>query len=96
MPWNRVLRFADPLPCEAAVQGSDVEILPTKSGDFQTEIAQIGMNRLWMQRFHVALPQVSTVASESLPRTHCDARWSSRRLPSIVRHRWQPPRLPRG
>jgi hypothetical protein len=64
MPWNRVLRFADPLPCEAAVQGSDVEILPTKSGDFQTEIAQIGMNRLWMQRFHVALPQVSTVASK--------------------------------
>jgi AraC-like DNA-binding protein len=63
MPWNRVLRFADPLPCQAAVQGSDVKILPTKTGDFQTEITQIGMNRLWMQRFHVSLPQVSTVAS---------------------------------
>ena len=50
MPWNRVLRFTDPLPCEAAIQGSDVEILPTKSGDFHAEIAQIGMNRLWMQR----------------------------------------------
>jgi AraC-like DNA-binding protein len=64
MPWNRVLRFTDPLPCQAAVQGSDVEILPTKSGDFQAEITQIGMNRLWMQRFHVSLPQVSTIASK--------------------------------
>jgi AraC-like DNA-binding protein len=64
MPWNRVLRFTDPLPCQAAVQGSDVEILPTKSGDFQLEITQIGMDRLWMQRFHVSLPQVSTVASK--------------------------------
>jgi hypothetical protein len=64
MPRNRVLRFTDPLPCQAAVQASDVEILPTKSGDFQVEIMQIGMNRLWMQRFHVSLPQVSTVASK--------------------------------
>jgi hypothetical protein len=56
MPWSRVLRFTDPLPCQAAVQGSDVEILPTKSGDFQLEITQIGMDRLWMQRFHVSLP----------------------------------------
>jgi hypothetical protein len=46
MPWNRVPGFTDPLPCAAAVQGSDVEILPTKSGDFQVENAQIGMNRL--------------------------------------------------
>jgi hypothetical protein len=35
MSWNRVLRFAAPLPCQAAVQGSDVEILPTMRGDFQ-------------------------------------------------------------
>jgi len=41
--WNRVPGFADPLPCAAAVQ---VLILPTKSGDFQVENAQIGMNRL--------------------------------------------------
>jgi hypothetical protein len=52
MPWNRVLRFTDPLPCQAAVQAADVQILPTKSGDFQVEMTQIGMNRLWMQRFH--------------------------------------------
>ena len=64
MPWNRVPRFTDPLPCQAAVQGFDVEILPTKSGDFQAEITQIGMNRLWMQRFQVSLPQVNTVASK--------------------------------
>jgi AraC-like DNA-binding protein len=63
MPWARVLKFTDPLPCQAAIQASDVEILPTTRGDFQAEITQIGMNCLWMQRFHVSLPQVSTVAS---------------------------------
>jgi AraC-like DNA-binding protein len=64
MPWNRVLRFTDPLSCQAAVQASDVEILPTTRGDFHVEITQIGMNRLWMQRFQVSLPQVNTVASK--------------------------------
>ncbi|WP_454618317.1 helix-turn-helix domain-containing protein [Bradyrhizobium cenepequi] len=38
-------------------------MLPTTRGDFWAEITQIGMDRLWMQRFHVSLPQVSTVAS---------------------------------
>ena len=59
MPWNRVLNFTDPLPCQAAITGSDVEILPTAKGSFQVEITQIGMNRLWMQRFHISLPQIS-------------------------------------
>jgi AraC-like DNA-binding protein len=63
MPWARVLKFTDPLPCQAAVQTTDVEILPITRGDFWAEITQIGMNRLWMQRFHVSLPQVSTIAS---------------------------------
>jgi AraC-like DNA-binding protein len=64
VPFSRVLKFSDPLPCQAAVQGSDVEIFPTTRGDFVTEITQIRMNRLWMQRFYASLPQVITLASK--------------------------------
>ncbi|MGY3621428.1 helix-turn-helix domain-containing protein [Bradyrhizobium sp. USDA 10063] len=64
MPWAKVLKFSDPFPCQGAVQGADVEILPTMRGEFRAEITQIGMNRLWMQRFDVRLPQVSTIASK--------------------------------
>jgi hypothetical protein len=39
-----------------------VEILPTKRGRFHAEITQIGMNKLWMQRFKMSLPQLSNVA----------------------------------
>jgi AraC-like DNA-binding protein len=63
MPWNRVLTFGDPLSCQAAVQGSQVEIFPTARGSFHVEMTQIGMNRLWMQRFNVALPQILTAAT---------------------------------
>lgn len=64
MPFSRVLKFSDPLPCQAAVQGSDVEIFPTTRGDFITEITQIRMDRLWMQRFYASLRQVITLASK--------------------------------
>jgi AraC-like DNA-binding protein len=60
MPWNRVVRFTDPLECR--VQAADVEIFPTKRGSFQLEITQIGMNRLWMQRFYLNAPHVNTLA----------------------------------
>ena len=62
MPWSRVLSFTDPLPCQAAVQAGNVEILPTARGSFHVDMTQIGMNKLWMQRFNVILPQVSTIA----------------------------------
>lgn len=61
MTWSRVVSFADPQPCQAAIQGGQVEILPTARGSFHVEITQIRMNRLWMQRFNVVLPQISTV-----------------------------------
>jgi AraC-like DNA-binding protein len=60
MPWNRIVRFTDPLECQ--VQAADVEIFPTEKGNFQLEIIQIGMNRLWMQRFHLSAPHVNTLA----------------------------------
>jgi AraC-like DNA-binding protein len=62
MPWCRILNFTDPLPCQAAVQAGDVEILPTKRGKFHAEMVQIGMDKVWMQRFKISLPQLSNVA----------------------------------
>jgi AraC-like DNA-binding protein len=63
MPWNSVRIFDDPLACQAAAQGVEVEILPTRMGSYRVEMTQIGMDKLWMQRFRVALPQIATVAT---------------------------------
>jgi AraC-like DNA-binding protein len=62
VPWSRVLAFDDPFPCQAAIQAADVELYPTTKGNFGAEMTQIGMNRLWMQRFHTHLAQVNAVA----------------------------------
>jgi AraC-like DNA-binding protein len=40
-----------------------LEILPTTRGSFHIEVTQIGMDTVWMQRFHVATPQISTVVT---------------------------------
>lgn len=58
MPWNRVLSFTDPYCCQVAVQGAVVELYPTTRGHFHADLTQIGLNRLWMQRFHQKLPQI--------------------------------------
>jgi AraC-like DNA-binding protein len=63
MPWSRVLSFTDPLPFQAAVQAGEVEILPTARGSFHIGMTQIGIETVWMQRFHVALPQISTLVT---------------------------------
>jgi AraC-like DNA-binding protein len=60
--WSRVFSFDDPLACQAAIRSADVEVFPTAKGSFHAEHTQIGMNRLWMNRFRVSLPQVNTVA----------------------------------
>jgi AraC-like DNA-binding protein len=62
MPWSRVLAFDDPFPCQMAIQAADVELFPTSKGKFSSELTQIRMDRLWMQRFHLDLPQISTVS----------------------------------
>jgi AraC-like DNA-binding protein len=63
VPWSRVLSFHDPFLCQMAVQGGQVEILPTVGGAFRAELTQIGMNKVWMQRFNLAQPLVSTTAA---------------------------------
>jgi AraC-like DNA-binding protein len=60
MPWSRVLAFDDPFPYQTAIQAADVELFPTAKGNFGAELTQIGMNQLWMQRFHQHLAQVNT------------------------------------
>jgi AraC-like DNA-binding protein len=45
-----------------AIQAAEVEIYPTTRGTFHSDITQIGLNRLWMQRFHQQLAQVNSVA----------------------------------
>jgi AraC-like DNA-binding protein len=63
MPCISVRNFDDPLACQAAAQGVEIEILPTTRGSYHVEMTQIGMDKLWMQRFRVALPQIATVAT---------------------------------
>jgi AraC-like DNA-binding protein len=65
MPWSKILAFTDPFPCQLAIQAADVELLPTTKGNFEAEITQVRMSRLWMQRFHVNLPLVSAVRMTS-------------------------------
>jgi AraC-like DNA-binding protein len=59
---SRVVRLADPSAFQAAIPFADLTLFPTAKGTFHAEITQIGMKRLWMQRFHVSLPQVNTLA----------------------------------
>ena len=65
MPWSKNLAFTDPFTCQLAIQAADVELLPTTKGNFEAEITQVRMSRLWMQRFHVNLPHVSAVRMTS-------------------------------
>ena len=62
MALSRVFSFADPSACQAVIRFADLALYPTTKGRFHADITLIGINRLWMQRFHVSLPQVNTVA----------------------------------
>ena len=62
MALSRVLSFTDPSACQQAIRFANVELYPIVNGSFHAELTQIGMNRLWMHRFHITLPQVNTVA----------------------------------
>jgi AraC-like DNA-binding protein len=63
MSWSRVLRFSDPVACQAAVQAGQAEIIPTAKGSFHIDMTQIGMEKVRMQRFHVSLPQLAAVTT---------------------------------
>jgi hypothetical protein len=59
VPWRNVLSFSDSFPCQAAIQAAEVELFPIAKGKFRAELTRVGLNQLWMQRFHQHLPQVN-------------------------------------
>ncbi len=58
MPSSISSIFSDPLPYQAALRISDVEVLPTAKGKFRAELTQIDLHELWMQRGRENLPHV--------------------------------------
>ena len=62
MALSRVFSLDDPSACQAVFPSADVKLFPTAKGNFHAEIAQVGMNRIWMHRIHISLPEINTVA----------------------------------
>jgi AraC-like DNA-binding protein len=62
---SRVFSLDDPSACQAVFPSADVRLFPTAKGNFHAEIAQVGMNRLWLHRIHISLPGINTVAVKS-------------------------------
>jgi AraC-like DNA-binding protein len=60
--WCKVFSLSDPSACQAVFWSADVKLLPTAKGSFGAEVTQIGMNRVWMHRIRISLPEVNTVA----------------------------------
>jgi AraC-like DNA-binding protein len=78
MALSRVFSLDDPSACRAVFPSADVEIFPTAKGNFLAEITQVGMNRIWMHRIHISLPEINTVAVKPGRRsigflTECDS-----------------------
>jgi AraC-like DNA-binding protein len=64
MALPRVYSLDDPSACQAVFPSADVELFPTAKGKFHAEITQVGMNRIWMHRIHISLPEINTVAAK--------------------------------
>ena len=62
MALCRVFSLDDPSACQAVFPFANVELFPTAKGNFQAEITQVGMKRIWMNRIHISLPEINTVA----------------------------------
>jgi AraC-like DNA-binding protein len=56
------MRIEDALLCPSAVQGCEINVFPTKRGELDLSIEQMGLNRLWMSRYELNLPQVNRIA----------------------------------
>lgn len=62
MALSKAYSFDDPSECQAVFPSADIELFPTTKGDFHAEVTQIGMNRIWMHRIHISMPEINTVA----------------------------------
>src|SRR6516165_9533882 len=59
MPSSRIFTFTDPHQYQAAIRAAHgVQVCPTAKGDFRSELIQIDLNRLWMQRARESLPRI--------------------------------------
>ena len=65
MPFTNSFVFSDPLPYQAALRISDLEVIPTCAGKFRAELTQIDLEKLRMERGHENLPHV--VAGSAKP-----------------------------
>src|SRR5215475_2791556 len=66
MSWCHVVKFSDPLVSQAALQSvAQAEILPTAKGSYYAEAMQLGMGTVRLQRFKIALPQITTYTAAS-------------------------------
>jgi AraC-like DNA-binding protein len=63
VPWSKVFSFDDPIPYQSTIFAADVELIPTTRGQFYGELTQVRLQRVWMQRYYMTLPQVHTVAN---------------------------------
>lgn len=82
MVYIRTLEVDDPAGCRNAFIHSDFEAFPRESGDFRFKLTQIGMDRLWMSRYSLSLPQVNVVTIKPdrmaigfLTDPHCSVRY---------------------
>jgi AraC-like DNA-binding protein len=62
MALRRVFSLDDPSACQTVFPFADVKLFPTAKGNFHAEITQVGINRIWMHRIHISLPEINTVA----------------------------------
>ena len=65
MPWSKVFTFDDPLPYQSTIYTADVELIPTTRGQFFGELMQVRLQKVWMQRYFMSLPQIHIVANRS-------------------------------
>jgi AraC-like DNA-binding protein len=59
MPWIRTLEVDDPAACRNAFINSDFQAFPKEKGDFAFKSMQVGMDRVWIARYSLCLPQVN-------------------------------------
>src|ERR1700739_960993 len=59
MPWIRTREIKDPATCHDAFANSDFQAFPRRKGNFLFKLTQIGMDRVWMARYSLTLPQVN-------------------------------------
>ena len=64
MPNSTVQSFADPWEFQTAVQGSNLNVLVTARGEYQSKLPRIDMHQLRMQRGETSLSQISRAVVE--------------------------------